>query len=147
LYHIDKYKLQQELERDEGSRDTMYYDTAGVPTIGIGHNLYEPISQQAIDEIFKHDLAMHTYHCEKLPYWQALSGTRKRVIANMMFNLGPKRLNTFKKMHKCLKSGDFQGAADEMMDSKWYKQVGRRAERLVAAMRFNDERYLREGLV
>ena len=147
MYNIDKYKLQQELERDEGSRDTMYYDTADVPTIGIGHNLYEPIPQQAIDVIFQHDLSIHIAYCEQLMYWQKLSATRKRVIANMMFNLGPKRLGQFKKMHQCLKSGDFQGAADEMMDSKWYKQVGRRAERLVAAMRFNDERYLREGLV
>ncbi len=30
---------------------------------------------------------------------------------------------------------NWQDAADEMVDSRWYRQVGARAERLVARMR------------
>lgn len=144
---IDKYKLMEELARDEGKRNTMYYDSVGVPTIGIGHNLHEPLPDYIIEEIFKYDCDLHLQDCYKLPYWEDLSQTRKRVIANMMFNLGPSRFNRFKKMNAALEAGDFHLAAAEMEDSKWYKQVGNRAERLCQAMRWNDERYLREGLI
>ena len=80
-------------------------------------------------------------------YWYGLSEARQRVVVNMMFNLGPNRFNAFKKVNAAIEAGEFQVAADEMIDSKWYRQVGNRAERLEQAMRWNDERYLGEGLV
>jgi lysozyme len=57
------------------------------------------------------------------------------VIANMMFNLGLPRFSRFKKMIRAIELGDWQSAADEMIDSKWYQQVTARARRLEAAMR------------
>ena len=38
-----------------------------------------------------------------------------------------------------LANNDYEKAADEMIDSNWYKQVGRRSKRLVERMR-NVER-------
>lgn len=136
---VNMYKLQEELERDEGVRDTMYYDTVGVPTIGIGHNLHQPIPKEAIDIIFEYDLKKHMAECVTLPYWGKLSEVRKRVIINMMFNLGLPGFLKFKRLNAALKAADYGAAAFEMMDSKWYHQVGNRADRLIHAMKTNTD--------
>ena len=55
----------------------------------------------------------------------------KQVIANMMFNMGLTRLSKFKKHNAALQCGDWPVAAVEGRDSRWYKQVTNRAERLM----------------
>ena len=58
----------------------------------------------------------------------------KQVIANMMFNMGRTRLSKFKKHNTALQSGDWKTAAAEGRDSRWYKQVTNRAERLMSRL-------------
>jgi lysozyme len=53
----------------------------------------------------------------------------------MAFNLGRSRLSKFKKMVTAVNEGNYAKAADEMTDSKWYRQVGRRSKELVEIMR------------
>jgi len=53
----------------------------------------------------------------------------------MMFNLGYPRLSKFKGMKQGVDARDWNAAADEMVDSRWYHQVTNRAERLVQRMR------------
>ena len=57
------------------------------------------------------------------------------IIANMMFNLGRPRISKFKGMKAGVDSRDWNKAADEMVDSRWYTQVPNRAKRLVERMR------------
>ena len=57
------------------------------------------------------------------------------IIANMMFNLGRPRLSKFKGMKAGVDAKDWNKAADEMVDSAWYRQVPNRAGRLVERMR------------
>ena len=57
------------------------------------------------------------------------------IIANMMFNLGYIRFSKFKQMKRAVDAQDWNKAADEMVDSLWYRQVTNRAERLVQRMR------------
>ena len=59
----------------------------------------------------------------------------QRIIANMMFNMGRPRLSKFKGMKRGVDARDWNAAADEMVDSNWYRQVTKRADRLVARMR------------
>ena len=56
-------------------------------------------------------------------------------IANMMFNMGRPRLSKFKGMKRGVDSRNWSEAADEMVDSAWYRQVTNRADRLVERMR------------
>ena len=49
----------------------------------------------------------------------------------MMFNMGRTRLTGFKKHVAALQCGDWKTAAVEGRDSKWYRQVTNRAERLM----------------
>jgi lysozyme len=60
------------------------------------------------------------------------------IIANMMFNLGYPRLSKFKGMKAGVDAERWSDAADEMVDSQWYRQVTNRAERLVERMRQVD---------
>ena len=52
-----------------------------------------------------------------------------------MFNMGYPRLSKFKGMKRGVDARDWNKAADEMVDSRWYKQVTNRADRLVERMR------------
>jgi len=56
------------------------------------------------------------------------------VLVDMRFNLGPNRFRNFKRMIAAVKNQDFNGAAAEMKDSRWYSQVGERAKTLVKMM-------------
>ena len=57
------------------------------------------------------------------------------IIGNMMFNLGYTRLSKFRGMKRGVDSRNWEEAADEMVDSRWYTQVTNRADRLVVRMR------------
>ena len=70
--------------------------------------------------------------------YEKLDDARQTVLANMAFNLGMSRLGKFKKMWAALSRQDYQKAADEMMDSRWARQVGVRAKRLEAIMRTGE---------
>ena len=52
-----------------------------------------------------------------------------------MFNMGLPRLSQFKGMKRGVDARDWNAAADEMGDSRWYNQVTNRAQRLVDRMR------------
>ena len=74
--------------------------------------------------------------CNKLyPDFEDLPEEVQQIIANMMFNLGRPRLSKFVGMKRGVDVKDWNSAADEMVDSRWYRQVGARADRLVNRMR------------
>ena len=52
----------------------------------------------------------------------------------MAFNIGVAGVLKFKKMIAAIERKDFKQAALEMDDSKWSKQVGARADRLILMM-------------
>ena len=57
------------------------------------------------------------------------------VLVDMAFNLGDNGLGKFVKFRKALMRYDYKSAADEMIDSKWYYQVGNRSKELVQIVR------------
>lgn len=131
--------LKAMLIRHEGERNRLYYDTEGIPTIGIGHNLTVPISAKAIHQIFEDDLAeayndlLHTF-----PWFVDLTEARQWVLINMRFNMGMHRLQGFRKMLWALVNDDYDTAANEMLQSLWAKQVKGRALELATLMRGDD---------
>jgi lysozyme len=68
-------------------------------------------------------------------YGLDLNDVRRGILINMFFNMGYYRVIQFKKMILALQRKDWDLAADEMMDSKWYRQVGYRGIELVKLMR------------
>ena len=140
-------KLREEIEYDEGSVNKIYLDHLGLPTFGIGHLVTEwdeeygwevgtPVSEDRCNECFDTDIQIVLSDCDRLyPDFNELPEEVQRIIANMMFNMGRPRLSKFKGMKRGVDARDWNAAADEMVDSKWYRQVTKRADRLVERMR------------
>ena len=144
---MDILKLRRQLEIDEGVVHEIYLDHLGYPTFGIGHLVTESdpehglavgtaISPERCSQAFSSDIHGVITDCEILyPDFSNLPEEAQQIIANMMFNLGRPRLSKFVGMKRGVDSQDWIAAADEMVDSRWYRQVGARAERLVNRMR------------
>lgn len=135
--------LQKELTRDEGIRFSPYKDTKDIMTVGIGHNLQSsplsysyPLTQDQVNQIFTSDVQNVIKDLNaNIPWWSSLDEVRQRVLANMTFNLGINGLLAFKNTLNFIKCGNYAAAAEGMKNSKWYNQVGARADRLCQAMR------------
>lgn len=131
------------VERHEGRRRRVYTDSVGKLTVGVGRNISDvPFTGDEIGLMLDTDLERARWACVRMfPLLGNLGPVRVAVLVDMMFNLGPRRLRTFKKMRAALKARDFELAAVEMLDSKWAGQVGKkprqRAWRLARMMRLN----------
>jgi lysozyme len=144
---MDTKKLREELEIDEGCKYEIYLDHLGYATFGIGHLIIEEdpeygetvgtvISNFRVAEAFESDIERVLSDCNLLyKDFEDLPEEAQRVIANMMFNMGRTRLSKFKGMKRGVDARDWNQAADEMVDSRWYNQVTNRADRLVERMR------------
>ena len=123
------------LKRHEGLRLDMYYCTAGVPTIGYGHNLLTLISEEAAEQMLQDDINIVLNELnDSVSWWTDLPEKAQIVIANMCFNIGLPRLMQFKKFWAALEDRDYERAAAEMEDSKWFHQVKGRAKELKQLM-------------
>lgn len=146
----DQQALYTELERDEGFRPHAYTDTEGYLTIGIGRLCDARFPDSGLSREEAHYLLAHDVQRVAVaaldaiwPYWRdELDPVRQRVLLNMAFNLGEGRLARFVRMWAAINRKAWHTAAEEMLDSRWARQVGIRAERLAAAMRTGDGRYL-----
>ena len=59
------------IARHEGKVLTMYTDTVGVPTIGYGHNLNEPISEAAALQILSDDVSIAVNELDdRMDWWR-----------------------------------------------------------------------------
>ena len=144
---MDIRQLRKELEVDEGVKYEIYKDHLGYPTFGIGHLVIDsdpahgqevgtPVSEDRVIEAFDNDVQVVLADCERLYNdFNVLPEEVQLIIANMMFNMGRPRLSKFKGMKAGVDAQDWNKAADEMIDSNWYKQVPNRAGRLVKRMR------------
>jgi len=133
----------EQLKIDEGIIYGVYKDHLGYLTFGIGHlilkdddewNLPEgyEVTEERIYEVFQKDLDTAISECEILfeARWNNFPAELQEVLVNMMFNLGRNRLGKFKKFIGHLENHHWKLASEEMLDSKWARQVGNRAIRL-----------------
>lgn len=144
---MDIDKLREQLKIDEGVKYEIYLDHLGLPTFGIGHLVLDsdaesgqgvgtPVSESRVNECFDKDVEVVLSECRILyPDFDDLPEEVQQIIANMMFNMGRPRLSKFKGMKRNVDARDWMGAATEMVDSQWYRQVTNRADRLVTRMR------------
>ena len=140
-------KLRKQLEIDEGIKHDIYLDHLGLPTFGIGHLITDAdpesgqevgtaISDERVRQAFEADVVSVIEDCNKLYNdFDELPEEVQQIIANMMFNMGRTRLSKFRGMKRGVDARDWNAAANEMVDSRWYRQVTNRADRLVQRMR------------
>lgn len=137
----------EQLKIDEGVVNEIYEDHLGYATFGVGHLVLEsdpehgepvgtPVSEERVRECFEKDLDTAIGECVVLygDAWEDFPDEVQEVLVNMLFNLGRPRLSKFKNFNNKLLEGDWAAAAPEGRDSIWYRQVGNRAERLMARL-------------
>ena len=135
--------LKNRVRIHEGVRTSMYLDSLGKATIGIGH-LIKPhereryaegveISMDEVEELFEMDLNRAAAGAESLIeecIGHDLPSHIEEVILEMVYQLGTQGVRNFSKMWKAMRVKDWKTAASEMKDSRWHKQTTKRCESL-----------------
>ena len=139
---MNKDKLMQAIEQVEG-RESKMYMLKNTPHIGIGHNI---VSRTLADETLdflgiedESDLMTVELNDEQIEYllerdldiaindaksvigqeiFDLLDDERQDVLFDMSFNLGRPRFSKFSKMIVAVQDGDFDEAANQILDSK-----------------------------
>jgi lysozyme len=142
----------------EGFRSKAYRDSRGNWTVGYGFNLRNPevvkfmrlspaipLSSVTVDRQISEDLFTILYHRATriavnfagVSFWK-MNKTQRMILVDMAYNLGQTSLNKFTRLRNCIAKGDYAGASNEMRDSQWYLQTGRRAMHHV--LKFAEEK-------
>ena len=149
-------KLQDEISKDEGVKYETYHCSLGHLTGGIGHLITEwdeeiysgpvgtVIPTQQVNDWFAKDIETTIKDCNLLfSQFNNLPDDIQHVLANMCFQLGRPRLSKFKNMIAAVEDLDWERMADEMENSRWFKQTPNRAKRLIAIV---DRQFVRESI-
>ena len=131
-------ELKKRLREKEGLRLYPYPDDKGFLTIGYGHNLTAngiswAIAETLLDEDLHH--ASDKYFSLPIDIQRSLNPPRRRVIVELIFWLGFSGLLKFDKMLAAIAQGDFETAANELMDSQIGRTYTTRTRELADAMR------------
>jgi lysozyme len=133
---MDRDKIREMIKEHEGFSSTPYMDTEGNLTIGYGRNLEgKGVSQHEAEYLLNGDINDCLYDLMMIfGRFYDFPEDVQHVLVDMRFNLGPGGFRSFKLMISALKDWQFEEAAKEMKDSKWYEQVPNRAKKLVKMM-------------
>jgi len=155
LINLDKFRKQIKLH--EGIRYSVYEDTTGHKTVGVGFNLERSdaprllkgvgadfydvyngesdLSPEQVDALLDITIEEAIDIAKRLiPNYEELDDVRQRVVADMAFNLGEYRFSQFKNTRGLIARGAFAEASRAMEHSRWYHQTKSRAKRLCHMM-------------
>jgi lysozyme len=136
-------ELRARVQDHEGLRTSVYLDSLGKKTVGIGHLVRHfeeerfaegvEIPMEEILEIFEMDLNRAAAGADMLiedNVGHDLPQHVAEVVLEMVFQLGTTGVSKFKKFWKALRVKDYKTAAAEMQDSRWHSQTPKRCESL-----------------
>jgi lysozyme len=154
---LDFERFKARLRVYEGRMPGRYDDPRGIPTVGYGFNLTrddareklaaagadydrvmagEPLDEAQMEALLDGDAREAVAGARRVfPDFEGYTDDRQEVLADMIYNLGLTRFRGFRKLIAAVHACDWERAADEMIDSAWYRQVGRRSREHVARMR------------
>lgn len=142
----------------EGFNPLPYQDSVGVWTIGIGYNMEaHGIPPEWVKPILDHTGITKDQAIEKLKKewdscaskaatifgsdWSSFSDAQKFVVTDMIFNMGvgnrSRGFLSFRNTIEFMKIGNWRAVCNCLKSSKWYRQVGRRAERDIKILETN----------
>ena len=136
-------EVKEEIKICEGYVPKIYKCSEGFDTIFYGHKItpedqYEhgvEYSKEELDAVFESDFKIALTSAEELLEGLDVPETVKGIVCEMCFQLGKPRVMKFKRMWEGIEAGDYNAAADEMIDSNWHKQTTARCEDLAELMR------------
>jgi GH24 family phage-related lysozyme (muramidase) len=139
-------EIRDQLKQHEGYRRTVYKDSKGIPTIGVGFNLLRPdarskiqslgadydsilsgqssLTDQQVNQLFDLTLQEVNHIGQKVtPNYNTLHPKAKLVLDDLIFNIGPK-LTHWKTLKQRLYNEDYASIAQSMKTWPWYEDVG-----------------------
>lgn len=146
---MDRTLIEKLVTKHEGKTYSVYQDSLGNLTIGIGFNLDSSkaasicerfelslndlkngtllLSDLQVDSIFEFQLSNAISEAITiLPNFNTMPDVVQAVAVDLIFNMG---LSVFRKFHDTISSlerGDWKEAATNLKNSKWFHQVGNR---------------------
>jgi len=129
------------IKQHEGLRLNVYNDSVGLPTIGYGHLLrphekhLRSISMPQADAMFETDFTHHKKAAERIPAFPQMSEAGQGGLIDLTFNMGPAWYKKWPNMMSQLKNEDYEGAANNLLDSKYARQVHGRANTVASLIR------------
>ena len=134
-------RLRQLLEHDESCVYHVYKCSEGIETLGIGHRIVPqdkefgwpigaPVTEERVAELFKQDVTIALNDAKWLIRdFDDLPEDAQVTIASLCFQLGRSRYSKFVKHLAAIEARNWKAAADQLRDSKLYKQTTNRTER------------------
>lgn len=96
----------------------------------IGHPIEEGITEHQATMLLLNDIEKVKKKLDKnLPWWRDLDNDRQYVLIDLCFNMGISGLLTFHNTLRQIATGWYIRAGENLLKSKYAKQVGKRAER------------------
>ena len=145
------------LSLNEGNVPNAYKDSKGIMHIGVGFNLEDGGNKRFLKKIgidinellsgrkltdretktlYNHSLTQAFKDAQSYdPNFAKRPEAVKMTLVDMAYNLGLTKLEKFVDMKSALMNNDYNKAADEMVDSKWFEDVKSRGPRMVKLMR------------
>lgn len=128
--------LKDWIKKHEGFRSHLYSDSVGKTTIGYGRNIEDNgISKSEANFMFDNDIARCQSDLISFTWYTNQPTNIQNALMNMCFNMGIRRLLTFKKMIAAIESRDYTKASMEALNSLWAEQVGQRAKDVALMIR------------
>lgn len=111
------------VKKHEGFEPRVYKCPTGHDTIGYGFKVDNLcLDQDIAEEILIRILAKKEEQMRNTFDWiDDMPILIQEVVLNMCFQMGVSGVSKFRKMIKAMKEGNWQDAANEMLDSKWAK--------------------------
>ena len=134
------------LVADEGEVLHAYEDHMGFLTIGVGRLIDQRkgggITPEESRYLLANDIRKWVAIAGQWPWFESLDWQRQGVLICMLHQMGAKRVTGFKNTLAAIARGDYDTAADEMLDSwgtvekpGWHRQTPKRCELMAQVMR------------
>lgn len=134
--------LLEDIKKHEGFVEHVYDDSLGIPTIGYGFAIKDlTLDEDIAEEILVRKLEkLKRNAIARFKWLEDMPVEVQEVILNMCYQLGVTGTSKFRKAISALQEGDWEEAANEMLDSLWARQTPNRAKELSDTIRNQVEK-------
>lgn len=124
------------LVAEEGLKLRAYKCSAGKTTVGVGRNLDDRgITVDEAMYLLDNDVREVEKRAQQFDWYGGLDDVRRAVVLSMLFQLGVEAFKQFHMTIEAIAKGDYETAAERMLQSLWAKQTPNRAARAAQMMR------------
>ena len=134
--------LIEKIKHHEGFVDHVYKCTEGFDTIGYGFAVKDLEMPEHIAEellIIKLENLQNNAN-SRFKWLEDMPQQVQEVVINMCYQLGVNGVSKFRKAISAMQEGDWEEAANEMLDSLWARQTPNRAKELSDIVRNQVEK-------